>query len=146
MTSLGTLASTAQALGDISRIRIVAGLRGGELCVCQIVVLLGLAPATVSRHLRWLREAGLIECRKQGRWRYYRQADRGAASEVREALHWLDRVAAGDPLVAADEVRLRRLRATDPKELLGCYDCRPRPPSRNRAESRPDVPTHEEIP
>lgn len=125
MTLLGTVASTAQALADTSRIRIAAGLRDGELCVCQIVDLLGLAPATVSRHLSRLREAGLIECRKQGRWRYYRLASRGAPRQVREALRWLDRAAAHDPQVLADRARLRKLRATDPKDLLGCYGCAP---------------------
>lgn len=61
-----------RALGDESRLRAVLVLRRHELCVCQIVELLGLAPSTVSKHLAILREAGLIEARKMGRWVHYR--------------------------------------------------------------------------
>jgi len=48
-----------KALGDETRIRAVLALRDNELCVCQIVELLELAPSTVSKHLQILKEAGL---------------------------------------------------------------------------------------
>jgi ArsR family transcriptional regulator len=58
----------AKALSDASRVRTLMFLRGGELCVCQIIEMLGLAPSTVSRHMNVLQRAGLVRARKQGRW------------------------------------------------------------------------------
>ncbi len=64
------------ALSDETRLRLLLALRGGELCVCQLTALLDLAPSTISKHLSLLRDAGLVEARKQGRWVYYRMAVR----------------------------------------------------------------------
>jgi DNA-binding transcriptional ArsR family regulator len=47
-------------------------LTSGELCVCQVTEVLQLAPSTVSKHMSILRQAGLVEARKEGRWIYYR--------------------------------------------------------------------------
>jgi ArsR family transcriptional regulator len=47
-------------------------LRSGELCVCQLIKLLKLAPSTVSKHMSILKQAGLVESRKDSRWVYYR--------------------------------------------------------------------------
>jgi ArsR family transcriptional regulator, arsenate/arsenite/antimonite-responsive transcriptional repressor len=63
------------ALSDESRVRMLYALRHGELCVCQLIELLGLSPSTVSKHLSILRDAGLLDSRKEGRWVYYRMAD-----------------------------------------------------------------------
>lgn len=57
-----------KALGDPSRLRIVAALEGRELCLCQIVELVGLATSTVSRHMAILEQARLVDARKEGRW------------------------------------------------------------------------------
>jgi DNA-binding transcriptional ArsR family regulator len=46
-------------------------VKDGELCLCQIVQVLGLSPATVSKHMRTLEEAGLVERTREGKWRYY---------------------------------------------------------------------------
>ena len=64
-----------KALGDESRLRAFLALHESELCVCQLVELLQLAPSTVSKHLSILRQAGLIDSRKDARWVYYRQVD-----------------------------------------------------------------------
>lgn len=61
-----------KALADANRVRLLFALRGGELCVCQLIALLGLAPSTVSKHLTILRAARLVESRKAGRWMHYR--------------------------------------------------------------------------
>lgn len=63
-----------KALADENRLRALAALKGGELCVCQLIALLDLAPSTVSKHLSILRSARLVDSRKQGRWMYYRLA------------------------------------------------------------------------
>ncbi len=62
----------AQALSDSNRVRALLALRKGELCVCQIIELLGLAPSTVSKHMSVLKQAGLVASRKDSRWVYYR--------------------------------------------------------------------------
>ncbi|HSW02527.1 MAG TPA: metalloregulator ArsR/SmtB family transcription factor [Sedimentisphaerales bacterium] len=59
-----------KAMADGNRLRVLMALTGGELCVCQIVELLQLAPSTVSKHMSILRQAGLVEGRKDGRWMY----------------------------------------------------------------------------
>jgi len=68
--------NTAQifkALGDETRLRIMALLLDGrELCVCDIMAALELPQSTVSRHLSYLRNAGLVEDRRQGIWMYYK--------------------------------------------------------------------------
>ena len=63
------------ALSDENRLRMLYALRHGELCVCQLIELMGLSPSTVSKHLSILRDAGLLDSRKEGRWVYYRLAD-----------------------------------------------------------------------
>jgi ArsR family transcriptional regulator len=61
-----------RALSDRTRLRILNLLLGGELCVCDIVSTLRIAQPTASRHLAYLRSAGLIEARRDGLWMYYR--------------------------------------------------------------------------
>jgi DNA-binding transcriptional ArsR family regulator len=70
LSSLETAVAAARALGHPARLRAVAMLRSGELCVCQITEVLGLAPSTVSAHLKELRQAGLTGERKDGKWVY----------------------------------------------------------------------------
>jgi ArsR family transcriptional regulator len=63
-----------KALGDETRLRIVALLSHGELCVCHLEAALHLAQPTVSRQLAVLRNAGVVEARRAGAWVYYRLA------------------------------------------------------------------------
>ena len=60
-----------KALGDETRLRIVALLSHGELCVCHIEAALGIAQPTASRQLSILRAAGVVEDRREGTWVYY---------------------------------------------------------------------------
>lgn len=61
-----------RAFADRTRLRILSLLRGGELCVCELVGVLDVPQPTASRHLAYLRKAGLVRARKQGLWHYYR--------------------------------------------------------------------------
>jgi ArsR family transcriptional regulator len=61
-----------KALGDETRLRIVALLAHGELCVCHLEEALRLSQPKVSRHLATLRAAGVVEDRRDGTWVYYR--------------------------------------------------------------------------
>lgn len=69
-SDLDATVSIAKALGHPARVRALAMLRSGELCVCQITAVLQLATSTVSLHLRELKRCGLITERKSGRWVY----------------------------------------------------------------------------
>jgi DNA-binding transcriptional ArsR family regulator len=98
-----------KALAHPVRLRILALLRDGELCVCQITQTLELASSTISEHLSLLRKAGFIEERKEGKWVFY------ALSEIPERLAlceslwtWLE----GDAAVKADArngVKVRKI-------------------------------------
>lgn len=106
------------ALADRGRLRILAACRGRELCVCQIVELLGLAFSTVSRHLALLRQAGLLRSRKQGRWGYYRLPTPEEASPlVADVLALLERHVASDDLLCRDRSRLDAILKMDPEDL-----------------------------
>ncbi len=72
---------TLSALGDGTRYRLVRLLveASGELCVCEITPLVEVSDSAVSHALSTLAEAGLVEKRKDGRWRKYRATDRAKA-------------------------------------------------------------------
>ena len=106
-----------KALADGSRLRVLMALGGGELCVCQIVELLQLAPSTVSKHMSILRQARLVESRKDGRWMYYRLPDRDAPKAAKEAIAWVQRHLAQSPQTPHDAKKLQEILAMDPEKL-----------------------------
>ncbi len=111
-----TLKSTlkvTKALADMQRIRILLLLEGGELCVCRIIAVLGLAPSTVSKHLSLLSAAGLVDARKDSRWVYYRLPQGSGAGPVRPVLDWLKETLRGDVTVEADKALLEEVLALD---------------------------------
>lgn len=63
-----------RAFSDRTRLRILNLLRPGELCVCDLVAVLDVPQPKVSRHLAYLRKAGLVTARKEGFWMYYELA------------------------------------------------------------------------
>lgn len=74
-TAAGPLARAFKALGDPVRLRLlsmIAAHEGGEACVCDLTGPFDLSGATISHHLKVLREAGLIEGERRGTWIYYR--------------------------------------------------------------------------
>lgn len=111
----------AKALSDPGRLRALFVLKKGELCVCQIGALLELAPSTVSKHLSILKEAGLVEGCKRGRWVYYRRASRGATKVAGEALRWVDRSLSGAQEIKEDRKRLREIARMPLEELCRTY-------------------------
>ncbi|MGD9017296.1 MAG: metalloregulator ArsR/SmtB family transcription factor [Desulfobacterales bacterium] len=106
-----------KALADENRVRILMALRGRELCVCQIIDLIALAPSTVSKHLSLLKQARLVEGRKAGRWMYYRLADGSAPGMVSAALAWVAGALNEDDRMAADQEHLTRMEAVDPEMI-----------------------------
>ena len=71
---LERIEDTYRALADSTRLRILALLADGEVCVCDIHDTLRLPQPTVSRHLAYLRRTGLVEARREGTWMHYRLA------------------------------------------------------------------------
>ncbi|MBD3299705.1 MAG: metalloregulator ArsR/SmtB family transcription factor [candidate division Zixibacteria bacterium] len=111
------LLTVTNALADRTRLRLLMGLREGELCACQLIELVGLAPSTVSKHMFLLRQAGLVESRKIGRWVYYRWPGRAAPLRVRHALKWVAESLTDDPQIAKDTKHLARLLKSTPETL-----------------------------
>lgn len=106
-----------KALADLQRLRILMMLRPGELCVCQIVEVLALAPSTVSKHLSILAAAGLVDSRKEGRWGYYRLPNGMAGAFVRPVLKWLGETLRNDETIQRDAKKLRAVVAAAPETL-----------------------------
>jgi DNA-binding transcriptional ArsR family regulator len=111
----------AKALADESRARILMFLHGGELCVCELIELLGLAPSTVSKHMAILHQAGLVDSRKEGRWVYYRLAGEGGAPCALDAIRWLRRCAERNPEFAGDKRRVAKVRRMSRSRLCERY-------------------------
>ncbi|EKD83406.1 MAG: Transcriptional regulator, ArsR family [uncultured bacterium] len=98
--------NTLKVLGEETRLRIFMALVDQELCVCQIVSMLGLAASTTSKHLALMYQAGIIEQRKDGRWAYY-----SIASDwiVKNKLHkWLLEELASSDKIKNDRIKLAR--------------------------------------
>lgn len=74
-SQIQTMERLFQALGDGTRLRILGLLLTGEVCVCDIHDSLKISQPKASRHLAYLRRAGLVEARREGLWMHYRLAD-----------------------------------------------------------------------
>jgi len=106
-----------KALADESRVRAIMALQDGELCVCQIIELLELAPSTVSKHMAILRQARLVETRKEGRWIHYRRADAAGDPYLADTLSWIDQCLEENPTVGADRKKLKAILKVAPGEI-----------------------------
>jgi ArsR family transcriptional regulator len=76
---LKTVDRVLKALADPTRLRIVSLLRGGEVCVCHLHDSLKISQPKASRHLAYLRRAGVVTAEKRGLWVYYRLAPQASA-------------------------------------------------------------------
>ena len=89
-----SLIRVMKSLSDPNRVRVLKLLQEKELCVCEIQGLLGLAQSTVSKHMKLLEDAGMVERKRQGTWIIYNLAD-GSESVYAETMllemrHWLE--------------------------------------------------------
>jgi len=106
-TRLESMERLFQALGDVTRLRILGLLLTGEVCVCHIHESLKVSQPKASRHLAYLRRAGLVDTRREGLWVHYRLADAPdpVVAAVKQAVtHALGHV----PGVQRDAQRLQR--------------------------------------
>ena len=113
-----------KALADENRVRLLLALRNGELCACQLTELLQLAPSTVSKHLFLLKNAGLLESRKDGRWIYFKLAGKDTPVAVREAIDWVKKSLGRSDRALTDARELKILLKEDPSELCKRLCCR----------------------
>ncbi|MCA9039963.1 MAG: winged helix-turn-helix transcriptional regulator [Planctomycetaceae bacterium] len=90
-----------RALSDLTRLRILNLLRGGELCVCDLINVLDLPQSTVSRHLAYLRKVNLVVSRKEGLWHYY-QLTSPKAKFLKKVFECIDAANESIPLLSKD--------------------------------------------
>lgn len=111
------LLAITKALADENRMRAVGLLRHQELCLCQIVEVLGLASSSVSRHMSILHQARLVESRKEGRWAYFRLAEDDAPKAAREILERILVLLSSEKQIKADQKLLKAVLKIEPEEL-----------------------------
>lgn len=112
-----SLMAVTKALADENRVRILMAIQPEELCVCQIVELLGLAPSTVSKHMAILKQARLVDSRKDGRWMFYRLAEGDVPPEAKEMASLVTQLLADDHKSREDARQLKRIVRMDRDEL-----------------------------
>lgn len=103
-----TLLSALAAAGEETRLRLLALLAEAELTVTELVTILGQSQPRISRHLKLLVEAGLIERHREGAWAFFLIAQKGAAAALGRDL--LKHLKSDDPVLAADRARLAEVR------------------------------------
>ncbi|HEY4178726.1 MAG TPA: metalloregulator ArsR/SmtB family transcription factor [Kofleriaceae bacterium] len=96
-----------RALGDETRLRMVALLSHGELCVCHIESALDLNQSTASRQLGILKSSGVVDSRRDGTWVYYRLTTQDHET-VANALEVLTKAFGAERALRADHVKLRK--------------------------------------
>jgi ubiquinone/menaquinone biosynthesis C-methylase UbiE len=113
--SFDNVIAALEALGEPTRLRIAALLAEAELTVTELTTILGQSQPRVSRHLKLLVDAGLVERHREGAWAFFRLRDARASGLIHDVLSALD---SSDPVLAADcerlsEARAERVKAAD---------------------------------
>ena len=106
-----------QALGDNTRLRLLNLMGEQEICVCYFVEILGGPQPKISRHLAYLRSAGIVEARREGKWMHYRivmPPHIGSAQILKQTLGWLKE----EKRMQADRARLTRACCSPSKYAL----------------------------
>ena len=141
------LTSALKAAGEATRLRILALLAEAELTVSDLTDILRQSQPRLSRHLRLLAEAGLVERFREGSWAFYRLGERGGAADIAHAL--IARLDPADAVIARDRERLAAVRAgaqprprrpisavTPPNGTASASCTSPTPRSRTRSARR----------
>jgi ubiquinone/menaquinone biosynthesis C-methylase UbiE len=128
------LVTMLRAAGDPTRLRLLLLLRQAELTVSELIEIVGQSQPRVSRHLKLLCDAGLIERFKEGSWVFYRAADTGAGAELGQAMSAL----AGTDSLDADLQRLAHVREARAAEAAAYFKANAAEWERIRALHAPD--------
>ena len=107
--SFEALNAALRAAGEETRLRILALVAEAELTVSDLTEILDQSQPRISRHLKLLAEAGLVERFREGAWAFFRLAERGATAEVARAL--VARLDPSDPIALRDRERLSAVRS-----------------------------------
>jgi len=106
-----------KAVSDPTRARILKILESGEMCVCQIIAVIGLGQSTISKHLFLLRAAGLIKDRKDGKWVHYRLDGKSGNPYAGEMLRNLRKWLNDDPGIVRDREKTALARNAGPAAI-----------------------------
>ena len=103
------LTATLKAAAEATRLRLLMLIAEAELTVTDLTAILRQSQPRLSRHLRLLAEAGLVERHREGSWAFFRLGERGGAADIARAL--IARLDPNDPVIARDRERLAAVRA-----------------------------------
>jgi ubiquinone/menaquinone biosynthesis C-methylase UbiE/DNA-binding transcriptional ArsR family regulator len=103
------LTTMLKAAGESTRLRILALIAEAELTVSDLTEILRQSQPRLSRHLRLLAEAGLVERFREGSWAFFRMGERGSPADIARAM--IVRLDGNDPVIARDRERLAAVRA-----------------------------------
>jgi DNA-binding transcriptional ArsR family regulator len=117
-----------KALSDENRVRILLFLKESELCLCQIIEMLQISAATVSKHMSILSMAGLVDIRKEGRWHFYRLSAEPTI-EAAAALEFLSKAVANARSIKEDKAKVKKVIKMNKEELCCHYKGVPSPSS-----------------
>jgi demethylmenaquinone methyltransferase/2-methoxy-6-polyprenyl-1,4-benzoquinol methylase/ArsR family transcriptional regulator len=106
--AFATTLTALEAAGEATRLRLLALLSEAELTVTELTAILGQSQPRVSRHLKLMVEAGLLERHREGAWAFFRRADRGATADLVTGL--IARLDPADAVLEADRRRLKQVR------------------------------------
>ena len=120
--ALDDLLNGLRAAAEPSRLRLLAICSHGEWTVSELVQVMAQSQPRISRHLKLLAEAGLLERFREGGWVFYRRAQSGEAARIARSLCRL--LPEGDPLLALDRQRLAAIRAARRREAERFFDAR----------------------
>ncbi len=114
------LAGLFAALADATRLRLLNLIADHEVCVCNLVEILGQSQPKISRHLAYLRKAGVVTARREGKWMHYSictPGDAVSASILTAALIALE----GDPQMQAERVELACARCAPDSQTVPAH-------------------------
>jgi ubiquinone/menaquinone biosynthesis C-methylase UbiE len=103
------LTATLKAAAEATRLRLLMLIADAELTVTDLTAILRQSQPRLSRHLRLLAEAGLVERHREGSWAFFRLGEAGSAADIARAL--IARLDPNDPIIARDRERLAAVRA-----------------------------------
>lgn len=97
-----------KALSDETRLRVMKLLQERELCVCELIQVLQMSQPRISRHLSVLKNAGLVDDRREGKWVYYSLAKEAVKEDVKVLFNMLSCIANDSHTVNADKEKLKK--------------------------------------
>lgn len=115
-------ANIFKALSDETRLRVIKLLQERELCVCELIQVLNMSQPRISRHLSVLKNAGIVDDRREGKWVYYSLRAGAENNDVKPILKTMSLLANDNSVVKKDKKNLKK--AVRLSEIEGCCSTR----------------------